>query len=92
MAAHHAARWNHSLVRRPGARRDPVPHAAQPATVRVAAPERVRGGFHSQHGIHRLVWMELHANRLSAIAREKTLEEWRRAWKTALNEQDKLPA
>jgi predicted GIY-YIG superfamily endonuclease len=36
--------------------------------------------------------MELHADRLSAIAWEKTLEEWRRAWKTALNEQDKLPA
>jgi putative endonuclease len=49
-------------------------------------------GFTSQHGIHRLVWMELHADRLSAIAWEKTLEEWRRAWKTALNEQDKLPA
>jgi putative endonuclease len=45
------------------------------------------GGFAKQYGTHRLVWIERHETMLSAIAREKALKEWRRAWKIALIEQ-----
>jgi putative endonuclease len=43
-------------------------------------------GFTKKHGVHSLVWYELHADMLSAIAREKALKEWKRAWKLALIE------
>ncbi len=48
-------------------------------------------GFTQRYGIHRLVWYELHETMESALAREKVLKWWRRAWKEALIE-EKNPA
>ena len=45
------------------------------------------GGFTSRYGVHTLVWYERHETMASAIAREKALKEWKRAWKLALIEQ-----
>ena len=41
-------------------------------------------GFTKRYGIHRLVWYEAHENMESAIAREKMLKRWERAWKIRL--------
>lgn len=43
-------------------------------------------GFASRHGVHRLVWYEVHITMESAIAREKALKAWKRAWKLELIE------
>jgi putative endonuclease len=43
-------------------------------------------GFTKQYGVHDLVWYEQHEDMLAAIAREKTLKEWKRAWKLELIE------
>ncbi len=44
-------------------------------------------GFTKRYRVHTLVWYEVHATMQSAIAREKTLKKWERAWKVALIEQ-----
>lgn len=38
-------------------------------------------GFTKRHGLTRLVWFESHRDIGEAIAREKTVKRWRRAWK-----------
>ena len=38
-------------------------------------------GFAKKHGCTKLVWYERHENIVDAIAREKELKKWRRAWK-----------
>jgi putative endonuclease len=43
-------------------------------------------GFTQQHAVHRLVHFELADTMEAAIAREKQLKAWRRAWKIALIE------
>ena len=43
-------------------------------------------GFTADHGVKRLVHYEMHADMDHAIAREKQLKNWRRAWKVALIE------
>ena len=43
-------------------------------------------GFTKKHGVHRLVYYELHEDMNSAITREKQMKKWRRAWKLALIE------
>ena len=43
-------------------------------------------GFAKQHNAHRLVYLEHHATMAEAIAREKQLKRWRRAWKVDLIE------
>ena len=43
-------------------------------------------GFTERYGVHRLVWFELHEILESAIAREKALKKWNRAWKIELIE------
>lgn len=43
-------------------------------------------GFTKQYGVHDLVWYEQHEDMPTAIAREKTLKEWKRAWKLELIE------
>jgi putative endonuclease len=45
-------------------------------------------GFASDYKAHRLVHYEQFADMDSAIAREKQLKNWRRAWKIALIEGD----
>ena len=43
-------------------------------------------GFTRKYGVHRLVWFEMHSSMISAIAREKAIKKWNRAWKLALIE------
>ena len=43
-------------------------------------------GFTSQYGVHRLVWFDQTDSVVSAIATEKRLKRWNRAWKVALIE------
>ena len=43
-------------------------------------------GFTKKYGVHDLVWYEQHEDMPTAIAREKTLKEWQRAWKLELIE------
>jgi putative endonuclease len=45
-------------------------------------------GFTSKHHVHRLVHFEMAETMEAAIAREKQLKAWRRAWKIALIEKD----
>ena len=44
--------------------------------------------FAKQYRVHRLVHLEPHEDIRLAIQREKTLKEWKRAWKIALIEKD----
>ena len=43
-------------------------------------------GFATRYGVRRLVWFEEHPRITDAIAREKQLKKWRRAWKLELVE------
>ena|ERR1700722_3603336 len=43
-------------------------------------------GFTKKHGVHILVWYELYEDINVAIAREKRLKRWNRAWKIKLIE------
>jgi len=44
-------------------------------------------GFSRKYNVHRLVYVEFHETMPDAIAREKRLKKWRRAWKINLIEQ-----
>ena len=44
-------------------------------------------GFTAKHGVRRLVHIETYPTIAEAIAREKRLKRWRRAWKIALIEE-----
>ncbi len=43
-------------------------------------------GFTKRYNVHRLVWYEAADTALAAIAREKQLKKWNRAWKLRLIE------
>ena len=45
-------------------------------------------GFTKKYGVHILVWYELHDDIEAAIAREKRLKKWNRAWKLRLIEKE----
>ena len=45
------------------------------------------GGFTARYGVKRLVWFEHHGDIVEAIAREKAMKFWRRAWKVAAIEE-----
>ena len=44
-------------------------------------------GFSNRYRTHGLVWYEPHETMDSAIAREKALKRWKRAWKITLVEE-----
>ena len=44
-------------------------------------------GFTRRYGVHDLVWFEQHASAETAIAPEKQLKKWNRAWKVRLIEE-----
>ena len=44
-------------------------------------------GFSRQYGIDRLVWFETYDDPVNAIAREKDIKKWWRAWELRLIEQ-----
>ncbi|MGB7431472.1 MAG: GIY-YIG nuclease family protein [Ahrensia sp.] len=46
----------------------------------------INSGFATRHRCTSLVWYERHDNIVEAIAREKQLKKWRRAWKLHLIE------
>jgi putative endonuclease len=46
----------------------------------------VVAGFTQKYGVDKLVWYEPHGSMESAIQREKTIKEWKRAWKLNLIE------
>jgi putative endonuclease len=43
-------------------------------------------GFTKKHGVHRLVYYEVHDSIEAAISREKHIKKWNRAWKIELVE------
>ena len=43
-------------------------------------------GFTKRYGVHTLVWYETHDGMEGAIAREKAIKGWKRAWKIRLIE------
>jgi len=45
-------------------------------------------GFTKRHGVHILVWFEVHQDVEAAIAREKQIKKWNRAWKIKLIERN----
>jgi putative endonuclease len=45
-------------------------------------------GFTRKYGVHNLVWFELYDDIRLAIAREKQLKGWNRAWKIKLIEKN----
>ncbi|HEY4944235.1 MAG TPA: GIY-YIG nuclease family protein [Rhizomicrobium sp.] len=45
-------------------------------------------GFTKKYGVHILVWYEFHEDINVAIAREKRLKRWNRAWKIKLIEKN----
>lgn len=45
-------------------------------------------GFTKKHGIHILVWYEIHEDINAAIAREKQIKGWNRLWKIRLIEKE----
>ena len=44
-------------------------------------------GFTKRYGVHFLVWYEVHESMETAIMRERSLKEWKRAWKVRLIEE-----
>ena len=44
-------------------------------------------GFRSRYSVHKLVYYEFHPSIPDAIAREKRLKKWRRAWKQRIIEE-----
>jgi len=44
-------------------------------------------GFSARYDIYHLVWFELHETMELAIAREKRIKKWNRAWKVRLIEE-----
>ena len=44
-------------------------------------------GFAKRYGVHTLVWYEGHDTMQGAIAREKAIKGWKRAWKIRLIEE-----
>ena len=48
----------------------------------------VAEGFTKRYGVHTLVYVEYLADIRAAIAREKQIKKWNRAWKVELIEKD----
>lgn len=44
-------------------------------------------GFTKKYKVYRLVWFEIHDDIREAIAKEKRMKRWQRAWKIELVEQ-----
>lgn len=44
-------------------------------------------GFTKKHDVHTLVWYEVHESMESAIHKEKTIKNWKRAWKIKMIEE-----
>ncbi|WP_237066155.1 GIY-YIG nuclease family protein [Microbulbifer guangxiensis] len=49
--------------------------------------EELADGFTKKYSVKNLVWFEQHNTMETAIAREKAIKEWKRAWKVRLIEE-----
>ena len=49
---------------------------------------KVVSGFTSRYSVNRLVWFETRETMFDAIAREKAIKRWRRAWKIEMIERE----
>ncbi|MGB6229647.1 MAG: GIY-YIG nuclease family protein [Litorimonas sp.] len=49
--------------------------------------DKDKESFVSRYGVYTLVWYERHNMLVDAIAREKAIKRWKRAWKIALIEE-----
>ena len=49
---------------------------------------RQSGGFTKKYGVDQLVYAEPYSDVHEALAREKAIKKWRRAWKVQLIERD----
>ncbi|MDG1417145.1 MAG: GIY-YIG nuclease family protein [Maricaulis sp.] len=56
----------------------------------IAHREGKGSAFARKYNVHRLVWYEFHETFDTAIAREKRLKNWHRAWKINLIEENNL--
>jgi putative endonuclease len=45
-------------------------------------------GFTAKYGVDQLVWFERHDTMEAAMLRERSIKEWKRAWKIQLIEND----
>ena len=45
-------------------------------------------GFTKRYGVHKLAWYEFHGAMSEAIAKEKAIKKWNRAWKIRLIQED----
>ena len=43
-------------------------------------------GFTARYSVHLLVYFEIHQNYATALARERQMKKWKRAWKISLIE------
>lgn len=50
--------------------------------------EKLVAGFTKKYNVHTLVWYEAHETMMSAIAREKAIKKWPRAWKLKIIERE----
>ena len=50
--------------------------------------EKMRLGFTAKYDVHMLVWFEPFELRENAFRRERQIQEWRRAWKLRLIEEN----
>jgi len=50
--------------------------------------DKIVPGFTKRHGVDILVWYEVHGDINNAIAREKQIKGWNRAWKLRLIEEN----
>ena len=48
---------------------------------------KVVAGFTKRYAVDRLVWFEIYDDPSTAVAREKEVKKWRRAWKIRLIEE-----
>jgi len=46
--------------------------------------EKLVEGFTKAYSVNMLVWYEIHGNLMTAVAREKRLKNYKRAWKISL--------
>ena len=77
----------HRLYARQQAPWQDLPRRDQrPLGPRRPAQSRHSEGFLRRYGVTRLVWFERRDRITDAIAREKQLEKWNRAWKVRLIE------
>ena len=79
--------WVYILSNKPGG----IPYTGVTADIAARMMQHRAGkgsAFCRKYGIKRLVYIERHDDIVVAIAREKAIKAWKRAWKVELIERD----